>query len=351
MKLFDDFEAVKFPEENLIFITKRGYLYYIYNSERKDWSKHKNAGFDHLTVRNYQDVSEAELADAMGGTLPKAETDFMRHCNLVQLRIGDMFDLLEEDYTRYMSDQGLCRVIYRFLLESGVCHKSFLKLQKLLNEACEQQLDHGVVLSKIKELSFSTIGRDIFKKEIRIVDGHDGTSFFWIMPVRVVDNTDTNETNNIAEMGSNEISIEQDDVSQYLFPFLYNYFDDQLDANKNRQDANGFEWYLTYNFFTFESMTNILHDISDTIDALLTGRNNEYTAELREKRGTATYKLLYARDLTEKQIEEFNANRPTEDDTEIDLIIDFYRRFIYRMEYMMKVGREKGYDLISFMGP
>lgn len=29
MKLFDDFEAVKFPEENLIFITKRGYLYYL----------------------------------------------------------------------------------------------------------------------------------------------------------------------------------------------------------------------------------------------------------------------------------------------------------------------------------
>lgn len=28
-----------------------------------------------------------------------------------------------------------------------------------------------------------------------------------------------------------------------------------------------------------------------------------------------------------------------------------YQRFTYRMEYMMKVGKEKGYDLISFMGP
>ena len=34
-----------------------------------------------------------------------------------------------------------------------------------------------------------------------------------------------------------------------------------------------------------------------------------------------------------------------------ELIIDFYRRFIYRMEYMMKIGKENGYDLISFMGP
>lgn len=47
----------------------------------------------------------------------------------------------------------------------------------------------------------------------------------------------------------------------------------------------------------------------------------------------------------------YNANRPTEDDTEVELIIDFYQRFLYRMKYMMKVGKEKGYNLISFMGP
>ena len=33
------------------------------------------------------------------------------------------------------------------------------------------------------------------------------------------------------------------------------------------------------------------------------------------------------------------------------LVIDFYRRFVYRMEYMLAIGAEKGYDLISFMGP
>ena len=37
MKLFDDFEAVRFPEENLIFITHGGYLYYIYDVEYKHW--------------------------------------------------------------------------------------------------------------------------------------------------------------------------------------------------------------------------------------------------------------------------------------------------------------------------
>lgn len=47
----------------------------------------------------------------------------------------------------------------------------------------------------------------------------------------------------------------------------------------------------------------------------------------------------------------FRFNRPKEDNTEFELIIDFYHRFVYRMEYMIKVGKEKGYDLISFMGP
>ena len=50
MKLFDDFEAVRFPEENLIFITHGGYLYYIYDVEYKHWRKYRNAGNDHITL-------------------------------------------------------------------------------------------------------------------------------------------------------------------------------------------------------------------------------------------------------------------------------------------------------------
>lgn len=34
-----------------------------------------------------------------------------------------------------------------------------------------------------------------------------------------------------------------------------------------------------------------------------------------------------------------------------DVIINFYNRFIKYMENMIKEGKEKGYTLISFMGP
>ena len=67
MKLFDGFEAIKFYQENLIFITHNGFLYYIYNPKNKCWSKYRNAGNDYLTVANYDDISKEELVKTMNG--------------------------------------------------------------------------------------------------------------------------------------------------------------------------------------------------------------------------------------------------------------------------------------------
>lgn len=329
------------------------------------WRKHRNAGNDHISVAKYPDVSKEELMDAMQGVFPKKETDFMRLCHPSQLCIRDMLDLLKEDHWNYMTDYSVYHTAHSFLLESDICHKSYLELKKLLDDAVALHQNNSQVLQRIKDLSFSIIGRDIFKKEIGIVDGHDGSSYFWIMPVRVVDYSNTNGIDNVAEMRSAEISIEEDDVAQYLTPFLDKHFDTELEANKKRVEGywiddegiehaspvSGFEWYLTHNFFTFDSMEEILKDIRDTIDALSSRKENEFTVKLRKKRGTATYKLLYAKDLSEEQIKEYNANRPKEDDTEVALLLDFYHRFAYRMEYMLKIGKEKGYNLISFMGP
>lgn len=365
MKLFSEFEAVRFPEENLIFVTHDAYIYYIYSLKYKRWRKHRNAGNDQITVSNYPDIRREELIEAMGGIFPQKETDFMRLCNPSELCIGDMLDLFCEDYPNYMSDRELHFTIHHFLLESDICYKSYLALRKLLDSACECLSDNEQVIIQIKELSLAVIGRDIFKKEIGIVDGHDSSSYFWIMPVRVLELSNTDAIDSVAEMRSIEISIEEDDVDQYLTPFLYKYFDGELEANKKRTEycwtdddgtehakyITGFEWYLTHNFYTFDAVKNIINDIRDTADALASGRANEFTAELRKKRGFATYELVCAKNLSEEQINAYNASRPQEDDTKIDLIVDFYRRFIYRMEYMIKVGQEKGYNLISFMGP
>lgn len=319
--MFKDFEAVRFPEENMIFVTHNGYLYYIYNSKYKAWRKHRNAGNDHITVSNYQDISRVELEAAMNGVFPEKEIDFIRLCNPRQLCIRDMLDLFREDYANYMSDYSIYHTVHEFLLESSICYKSFEEIKKIFEKAVMLQQTNQQILNNIKELCFRMIGRDIFKKEIGIVDGHDSSSYFWIMPVRVIEFEDTARLDSVAEMRSAEISIEENDVDQYLTVFLYKYFDEELEANKRRKDVTGFEWYLEHNFFTYDSVRDILRDIKDTIDAFSSGRETEYTKKLKET------------------------------NTEIELIIDFYHRFIYRMEYMMCVGKEKGFDLVSFMGP
>lgn len=64
-----------------------------------------------------------------------------------------------------------------------------------------------------------------------------------------------------------------------------------------------------------------------------------------------TLQQLYSKDFIKEEASECNLNNPTENDTGIDILVDFYKRFLYRMEHMMKIGKEKGYNLISFMGP
>lgn len=334
MKLFGELEAVKFPEEDLIFVTHSGYLYYIYNPKYKHWRKHRNAGSDYITVHKYQEVSKEELLEAMQGSFPGKETDFLRMCPPEQLNNWEMAALLTEDYGEYMSDSAILDGIYRFLEESGIRYKSFLGIRKILDSAAKLKKSHGQVFREVRELSLATVGRDIFKEEIGIVDGHDCSSYFWFMPVRVLDYANTDEIDNVAEMKSGEISIEQGDVSRYLMPFLHQHFDDELEANKRRMDSlcvdedeivaiSGFAWYLTHNFYTFAAIEKMLQDISDTMEALSSGRETQYTAQIRP-----------------------NINFKTPEP-----VIDFYRRFIYRMEYMIKVGKEKGYTLISIMGP
>lgn len=203
------------------------------------------------------------------------------------------------------------------------------------------------------------------KSQIQIIDGHNSSSYFWIQPVRVVDYTNTNDIDAVEEMSSAEISIEEDDVYKYLTPFLYRYFDIDLDANRLRFDYLGtdddgnderdyiedFEWYLTHNFYTFDAVKAIISDLNDTIDALSTGRENEYTAKLKIKRGSETRLLFSSRTMSAEEVAEYNRNRSTVDDTSADMVIDFYKRLIYRLEYMMRIGGEKGYNLISVMGP
>lgn len=357
MKLFFGdygyFEAVKFPEENLILITNGRRIDYVYDPKYESWEQRRK---DHITVSNYPDVSEEELKKVMGGIFPQKETDFMRLCHPSQLHCLDLRALLKEDYPNYMSDETIWASVSRFLFKSDICYKAYLKLRELFDNVNVFKQDSEQVLLKIRELSLTVIGRDIFEKEIEIIDGHDCSSYFWIKPVRVIDFSDTNGVDNVAEMDSAEISIEQDDVEQYLMPFLYKHYDKELEVNKKRNpekkylNPGAFDDCLTHNFYTYASIRNMLKDIKGTIDALSSGRENEFTKRLKENLKEKREPAFWIVD-DRGELKEYDGNKSAIDDAEANMIIDFYRRLIYRFEYMMKVGKEKGYNLISVMGP
>lgn len=100
---------------------------------------------------------------------------------------------------------------------------------------------------------------------IQIKKGSVGSSYFNIVPVKINDiNKDTNDDNNVIEYNDVAISIEEDDISNYLLPILLKHFNDDLHENKKRSYVSvehytigyesSFEWHLTYNYYTFDDI-------------------------------------------------------------------------------------------------
>ena len=51
--------------------------------------------------------------------------------------------------------------------------------------------------------------------------------------------------------------------SNYLAEFLIKHFDEELCCNRLRKEGQKFEWNLTYNFYTYENMRNMIRDIEE----------------------------------------------------------------------------------------
>lgn len=374
LKLFSNYEAVKFEQENLILITSSDYLKFFYDIEAKQWHQEKKPNETRITTKNYPSVSKEELVKATEGKLPTCESDFLNLCDISELHVHDMLQLLNTLYPDYMQDTEISYAVFDTLKATPAKCKAYEKICQQLDQATNNNTSNAELLKQIKALSLNLLGRNIFSDEIKIINGKGYELSCFIKPVRILDYDDTNNPNNLAEMESLEISIEYDDAAQFLQPFLEKHFDENLQANKRRVDfrclpgyltskscnetieeakrkyTKGLEEFVSNNFYTFEAVLKMLSDIRDTIRALQQSIETDYTRKLKEKRGMITAKLTGAAIMTQEEIEEYNASRPTVDNTAPELIVNFYERFIYRMEYMMQVGSENGCDLISIMG-
>ena len=178
--------------------------------------------------------------------------------------------------------------------------------------------------------------------EIEIKEGHDSGGYFWIRPVRIehVSKITWDEVERLAE----EISIEEGDVDCFLAYFFYKHFDNEMYYNKHRFEMGyitEFQWYLTFNFFTYDAMRNMLADIENVIMLLENDSSNQLLIPVKE-----SFSIIY---MCESSHEDYiNKNEEAIDD-HIDVVIDFYKRFVYRIRKMMDNNPQV--DVLSIMGP
>lgn len=180
--------------------------------------------------------------------------------------------------------------------------------------------------------------------QIKIVEGHDPSSYFWFRPV-ILKESGVILWDEVTVLGE-EFSIEEGDVDCFLSYFFYKHFDENLTYNKRREEEiedriHGFEWYLTDNFFTYDGLREMVKDIEETAALLETDYDNPRLDDVKEK-----FSIFY---MCSRDDEDWMNPNDTSVRRHISVVIDFYHRFTKRITAMM--DNNKGTNVISIMGP
>lgn len=196
--------------------------------------------------------------------------------------------------------------------------------------------------------------------EIEIIEGHDPSSYFWFHPAVLKKNKEDDVFD--VKLYADEISIEEDDILHFLYYFFKKYFDTDLEYNVKRDYYDisravpaEFEWYLEYNFYTYEAMERMLNEIDTYAYLFENDYDNPLTDEL--KKSMAPH-FNYISDDEVINLEEYiqKGYVPKEPDRaekcmreNIGCAIDFYKRFTARMRKMMNDNPDA--CVIAIMGP
>lgn len=180
--------------------------------------------------------------------------------------------------------------------------------------------------------------------QIEIIEGHDPSSYFWFRPVQIL-RPDQITWDEVREL-PDEFSIEEGDVACFLSYFFHKYFDRDLLYNKNRYESGefidrGFEWYLTHNFYTYETARQMCEEIVRTADLLDKDYDDPALDEVKKE-----FSIYY---LCSEDSEDWITGNQGAIRNYVGVITDFYRRFADRLRKMMDENPET--DLISIMGP
>ena len=193
---------------------------------------------------------------------------------------------------------------------------------------------------------------------IEVEEWHNYGDSFWLMPVKARDiSKNCAYSDNLDCMEDEEISISESSFEDFLYPVFKKHFDKDLSENRQRWESysseerkyvKGFEWYLTNNFYTYDSMDEVLKEIEETATILEKDYDDPRLNELRKGFGNLPdympgywqRKEMMSEDEADRMVRENKA-----------YILDFYRRFVDSIRSMIKAGEAAGYKLISVCGP
>ena len=224
--------------------------------------------------------------------------------------------------------------------------------QYILNE------DDGVIPSWNFYLLHQVTDRNWFESNLEIIEagnsliqikeGSDSGSSFSIAAVKIKDlNSNTDDDSNIEDVWDDVISIEESDFENFLYPLVSKYFDSNILENKNRYGTReGFEWYLTNNYFTFSSVRKMIDELKNIMILLKDDYNNPKLDFIKKNYDWILY--------LDTRVDSRNIGRHGENPELINYvneIVNFYKRFIDYMERIIDKSEKEGYRLISFYGP
>ncbi len=196
------------------------------------------------------------------------------------------------------------------------------------------------------------------------------SSCFYITPVKIAsaDDHKIKESRSIRFYGdvmeyqNAAISIEEDYVYQFLFFFLDKWFNKELShayrvANGYDEEflkeiypeGEGFEWYLKYNVYTYEAIQDMLSEIKTKKTMLAT---DYFSHELDDLKKYFCYLSLCSEEKIKINPDEIPSTSWWYEEAlkaEGRLVVDFYDRFIWYMERMMKLT--PACSAIAFVGP
>lgn len=169
---------------------------------------------------------------------------------------------------------------------------------------------------------------------IRINEFLEGGSYFNIYPVKL-------KNNNKEELLDYSISIEEDNINAFLYPILKKYFNFNLNQNRESYEQ-GFDWYSN-NYYDFDTLKEMIKEIEEIMYLLKNDYNNKKLDYIKKD---YDWILFLDPNIDTRKGIDINLIK-----NYVDEIINFYKKFIEYLNNMIKVSKDKGYNLITFLGP